>query len=96
MKTKRHYEEAFDIVRGVVHEWDPYGLIQGGAPADEFDGEIASIVSQIPHIQSCNDASHVLSRVFSASFEPELFKPEQCRQVGENLYRALESKGLLQ
>jgi Domain of unknown function (DUF1871) len=94
MKTK-HYKQAFDAVRTVIHEWDPYGLIQGGAPADEFDGEIASIVGQIPRIQSCNDANHVLSRVFSSSFEPELFKPEDCRQVGEKLYRALESKGLI-
>ena len=92
---KRRYNLALEITRVIVHEWDPYGLIKGGAPHDEFDREIASIVSQIHRIQSSNDAVEVVSRVFSSSFEPHLFKPEQCKHVGEKLHQALESKGLL-
>jgi Domain of unknown function (DUF1871) len=94
--NKRWYNLAFETIRVIVHEWDPYGLIKGGAPPDEFDREIASIVSQIPRMQSSNDAVEVVSRVFSSSFEPHLFRPEHCRQVGEKLHQALEAKGLLE
>ncbi len=75
--------------------WDPYRLIRSGAPQDEFDSEIASVASQIPRIQSSKDAAYVVSREFSSNFEPHLFKPEACADVGEKLYKALEERGLL-
>jgi hypothetical protein len=50
--------------------------------------EIASIASQVRRIQSRNDAAHIVSRVFSSSFEAKFFKTETCMDVGEKLYRA--------
>ena len=41
MKTKADYKLALQVVGAVVHEWDPYSLLAGGCPADEFDSEIA-------------------------------------------------------
>lgn len=70
MRSKSDYKRAVRVVREVVHAWDPYRLIAGGAPDDEFDHEIASVVAQIPRIRSARDASHALSRVFSSSFGP--------------------------
>ena len=96
MKTKGDYKLALDTIRMVIHEWDPYGLLHGGAPPDEFDGEIASIARQVPRIRSGRDAAHVLSRTFSSSFEPQGFRPESCRDIGERLYRALVTKGLVE
>ena len=40
MRTRGDYERAIRLVREVVHRWDPYGLLAGGCPADEFDREI--------------------------------------------------------
>lgn len=95
MNTKHDYKLALDTVRAIIQEWDPYELLKTGAPSDEFDSEIASIASQIPQIQSSHDATQVMSRVFSSNFEPHLFKPESCSDVGEKLYQALETEGLL-
>ena len=39
---KATYMRALEVVGSVIHDWDPYGLIAGGAPADEFDSEIAA------------------------------------------------------
>jgi hypothetical protein len=61
----------------------------------ELAVEIASIAIQISRIQSRNDATHAVSRVFSSSFEAKRFKPESCVDVGEKLYLALEAKKLL-
>jgi hypothetical protein len=88
-------ERLFDIVRDVIHEWDPYDLLAGGAPDDEFDSEISAVVRQLDRIHSPRDACHVISRVFSSSFEPEVFQVEHCQDVGERLYKALAEHGVL-
>jgi hypothetical protein len=95
MRTRDDYDRAIRVVREVIHRWDPYSLLAGGCPLDEFDGEIAAVVAQIPRIRSPADAAHALSRVFSSAFEPGLFRPEHCEKEGADLYKALSSEGLL-
>lgn len=70
-------------------------MLKSGCPNDEFDAEIASVVSQIPRIKSVQDAAHALSRVFSSAFEPEMFRPQNCREVGTKLFEALAMHGML-
>ena len=50
MRTNADYDRAFALVRGVLNEWDPYGLIADGFPANEWDSEVASVVAAIPRI----------------------------------------------
>lgn len=95
VKTKHDYQKGMEVIRAVIHEWDPYGLLASGAPQDEFDSEVASVVRQISRIKSENDAAHVLSRVFSSSFEAEFFEPKHCLKTGTRLYQALKQNGLL-
>jgi hypothetical protein len=71
MNKKAKYKLAIQVVGRVIHEWDPYSLLESGCPNDEFDTEIASVVSQMSRIKSAEDAAHVLSRVFSSAFEPD-------------------------
>jgi Domain of unknown function (DUF1871) len=95
MKTRGDYKRAIQVVREVVHRWDPYGLLAGGCPPDEFDQEIAAVVAQIPRIRSRADAAHALSRVFSSAFEAGQFRPEDCAGPGAELYEALSAAALL-
>ena len=92
---KQQYREMSTIVARVIAEWDPYALLAEGAPRNEFDAEIASVVAQIPRIASATDATNVVSRVFSSSFEPDAFTPEVCAKVGKRLFAELESHGYL-
>lgn len=87
MIPKRIFERASPICRSVIHEWDPYGLLKGGAPDDEFDSEIKAIVKQLDRINSPTDAAHLISRVISSAFEPKLFPVEKCGDVGSKLYQ---------
>ena len=64
-------------------------------PKDEFDGEIASVVTQIPRIRSTNDAIGAISRVFSAAFAPDGFTERDCTAVGMKLFAALSTQGLV-
>ena len=95
MPPKRHIDVAISICRNVINTWDPYGLIVGGAPDDEFDSEIAAIVGQLDRIKSSNDAAHVISRVFSSAFESERFDADSCSDVGTILFDKLLHAGIL-
>lgn len=88
---KAAYKRALQVVGSVVREWDPYSLIAGGAPADEFDSEIAGVVAQIPRIKTEKEAVLALSRVFSSAFEAEQFTPEKCVEAGKKLFAALSA-----
>ncbi len=95
MTTKTDYQRLFEVVRVLIQEWDPSGLIAGGAPLDEFDSEVARIVAQVPRIASPADAALAISGVFSSAFHPEGFTPGDCAGVGEKLYKTLREKELI-
>lgn len=95
LKSTDDYERARRIARDVIDEWDPYQLLASGAPSDEFEPAAASIVVQVPKFRRPQDAVQAVSEVFSARFEPEYFRPEHCRAIGEKLFQALERAGLL-
>lgn len=92
---KAAYKRALEIVGSVVREWDPYGLIAGGAPKYEFDSEIAAVVTQIPRIKTEKEAAVALSRVFSSAFEAFHFEPEHCTEAGKKLFAALSASGFV-
>jgi hypothetical protein len=95
MKTRAEYGRALDITRQVLREWDPFSLVAGGAPDDEFDSEATQFVTHIPQIHSATDAAEALSRVFSAAFEPAGFSAEACAPAGSKLFTRLSEAGLI-
>jgi len=95
ISTTEDYERAVAVVRGVLHEWDPYALLAGGAPADEFDHEVAQLVARSRGMESRADAARAVSEVFSESFEARHFTLESCTDVGNRLFAALSAAGLL-
>jgi hypothetical protein len=95
MKTRAEYEKALAVIKSVVHDWDPYRLLETGAPEDEFDGEIAGLATYIPRMRSPMDAAAAVSSVFSSAFEPHLFTPQDCSEVGAKLYARLLAAGFL-
>jgi hypothetical protein len=95
MKTRQEYETAQGIVRSVISKWDPYSLIGGGAPGDEFDDEVARILTRIREMRSPKDAAAAISAVFSTSFDPKSFSVPACAEVGMRLYSRLVNAGVL-
>lgn len=95
MKSRSDYDQAFRIVRDIINEWDPYQLLEGGAPLDEFDHEIANIVARIPRIKTSIDAIRFVSEIFSEAFAPDRFQAADCTEVGNKLYTALKLSGLI-
>ena len=94
MPRSKGRDTLCEAVRRVVREWDPLGLLAGGAPEDEWDGEVNALVKQVPRIRSEKDAAHAVSRVFS-SLDPQRFTPDGCSEVGRALYAALREAGVV-
>lgn len=92
---REKYQQMWDLTADVIRKWDPYGLLAGGAPPDEFDHEIASLVAQIPRINSAADATLAVSRIFGSNFDSGSFPADSCRDVGKELFATLQEKGLL-
>jgi Domain of unknown function (DUF1871) len=95
MRTRPEYDAAMDAVGAVINAWDPYSLLAGGAPSDEFEAKIATLVTRIPRLHSPADAARQISEVFSAAFELERFTIADCSDVGGQLYDRLRASGLL-
>src|SRR5690349_18042096 len=89
------YQRIWGVTAQVVRKWDPLGLLASGAPTDEYDPEITSLVAQIPRIHTAVDAAHAISRIFASSFEPDSFTVEICSEAGKNLYAALVAQRLI-
>jgi hypothetical protein len=94
MKTRSDYDAALDVVASVINAWDPFSLLRGGSPSDEFDAEIAALVPRIRHIHSAEDAAREIATVFSKAFDPT-FTSEACAKVGAQLYSRLQEASLL-
>ena len=95
LKTAEDYERACRVAKQVIDGWDPYSLLSGGAPRDEYEGEAAALVRHVPRMNSPDDATRAVSAVFSESFRADDFQPERCREVGARLFAALAEARLL-
>jgi hypothetical protein len=92
---KAKYQEMWEVTADVIRKWDPYDLLAGGAPKDEWDSEISSVVAQISRVHSPSDASAAIARVFGSSLEQGAFTPEACADVGAQLYARWKERGFL-
>lgn len=95
-KAMKHlYRNAIAVTTAVINEWDPYGLIAGGAPKDEFEGEASRIVAKVHDAHTPNALAIVISEVFSSSFEPEDFPVDACLSVASRLFDELQTHGFV-
>lgn len=92
---KAEYRELLAIVARVVADWDPYALLENGAPSDEFAHEVALVAAQVPGVKSASDAVRVISEVFSSAFESKSFGANTCDVVGERLFAELKESGFV-
>jgi len=95
MPDRAQWKRIEPVVRKVIHGWDPYHLLEGGAPEDEWDREILQIVGRVGRIHSPADASAAVSEVFTEAFHPEGFGQDDCAEVGRKLFAALQEVGMI-
>lgn len=57
---KINYKKDFSIVRDLFNLFDPYGLIQGGAPVDEYDCLTTQILSGLYQIKTKQELTDLI------------------------------------
>jgi len=60
------------VLTQVINNWDPIGLLAGGAPEDEYSIEIREIVQKSSSCKSETDLALLIYRVFNDKMEIKL------------------------
>jgi hypothetical protein len=94
MTDQDRWKQVQRIVRRVIHAWDPYSLLEGGAPEDEWDSEILKIVGRVNRCASAEAATAAISDVFTSAFQPDGFSRNECVDVGRKLFDTLKEENL--
>ena len=74
LENDGYYLELYRVVKKNIDELDCYNLLEGGAPADEFDLEIKDICRQITPESNADEIAEVIIAVFKRWFGVEYSK----------------------
>jgi hypothetical protein len=88
------YKTDFLIVQGAVNTFDPYGLIKGGAPIDEYDFLTDIILSGIYRGKSNSEIIQLVSLELNKAFGPAYpsLNDDQRNQKLETLLNYIKTK----
>jgi len=90
-EMKEKYKQVFSLVKEAIDEWDPYGLIEGGAPDGEFNNEVEQIVPFVIKSNNADELAKNTKRIFDTMFEP-VFKIEDCKKVAKKIIKRVRRK----
>lgn len=69
---KARYQSLVAAVARAIDDADPIGLLEGGAPADEYGPEIGTIVPKVVNAQSVEEITTVLHEEFLRWFGDDI------------------------
>lgn len=87
--------KTFELVKGIINEWDPVNLIELGAPIDEYNNEISMIASKIKEESNVNDIAEVIYNTLIEMFDKATFEnieklKTECLSIAEILYKKIK------
>jgi hypothetical protein len=62
------YQEFLASVSRAIAEADPIGLVKGGAPADEYETEVAKLLPKLARATSIADVEQAVREIFEDAF----------------------------
>ena len=92
LSLRGNLDPVYAAVKRCVDEWDPYGLLEIGAPEDEFDTESRMVAERISPGLTAEEIAEAVNSVFSDQFFPEDFGLEKCRGVAGKIHEALNRR----
>lgn len=79
--TKRRYEALVAAVERAINEADPTGLLEIGAPPDEYAPEIGTIVPRLTSVDRLDDVVAVLHEEFIRWFGDDTAGPRHAHEA---------------
>ena len=83
----------YQLVKKAIDELDVYGLLEGGAPDDEFDSESKEISDRISESDSIIQIAEVITDVFNKAFDLH-HKPSVYYSTAEEIRHLLTGESL--
>ncbi|UOQ46833.1 DUF1871 family protein [Gracilibacillus caseinilyticus] len=81
--SKEKYNEIFDVVKKVINEWDPIGVLPY-APDDEYKFEVAKVVTLLSKVENVEELSDGLAKIFKKALEWN-FTKEECLPIAKKI-----------
>jgi len=75
------YQDLLAAVERAINEADPIGLLEGGAPSDEYAPEIGTIIPRLANAQRPDDVTDVLHEEFWRWFGDGTAGPRQAYEA---------------
>jgi len=83
-------EAAYFVLRSIINEADPVGLLNSGAPEDEYDPEVRDILLGLPgYFINAQKVGHLVVRVFDSWFSPGTVSEDEGQRIGDAIYTKL-------
>lgn len=86
------FRELYDELNMMLCQFDPYGLLDQGRIADEFDEEAWQILYGLVDVHHVDQAINLVTHVFVKEFSAEDFNKENCSTVATRIYEWWLSK----
>jgi len=81
---------VFTIVKQVIDKYDYLGLLDMGAPEDEYDIESAPIAERVRADNTVEEIAAIISEVFTHwFFADERYSPEKCMDAAKEIKQGL-------
>lgn len=81
------YEKLRQKIAKAFHHADPYGLIEGGSPKDEFNSEITKITGLLykEKFKNPDRAKQIIMRVLQESFGEVALSEDELERFAEDI-----------
>jgi hypothetical protein len=83
-ELKEKYNELFKLVKKIVNDLDPIGLLPS-APDDEYEMEIGRIVALLSRVDSVDALAEGIGVIFTKAFDWS-FTKEECLSIAQKIW----------
>ncbi len=83
---KKKYGRLFNELRDIINVFDPICLISFGAPVDEYDPEVATIILSIHGVNSEADTLDLIYREFTRWFSTAAGEKRRYESLATEIY----------
>ncbi len=86
--------KLFNTIKSVIDTWDAVGLLEMGAPSDEYDIEISKIAGRINDNLDVESLSNIIYNVFIEMFGENTFSDinkfkQECNDMAKIIFSKL-------
>lgn len=82
----------FEIIKIIIDEWDPIGLLAIHSPLDEYDIETKEIANYLKENYQLEELSTKIFNIFTESFGDDIFNKTmgECRIIADKIVNAIK------